>query len=59
MGPAVKSPAHLNPIVKPTAEDEEHVRAGVDEAERGEAVDLTPEERRHWAETGKWPERLD
>jgi len=53
MGPAVKSPAHLNPIVKPTAEDEEHVRAGVDEAERGEAVDLTPEELRHWAETGK------
>jgi hypothetical protein len=28
-------------------------------AERGEGVELTAEELRHWAETGEWPEALD
>jgi hypothetical protein len=29
------------------------------EDERGKSIELTPEELRHWAETGEWPESLD
>lgn len=38
------------------AADIEESRA---QAERGEGVELTPEQLRHWAETGEWPESLD
>lgn len=55
MGPAVKAPLQL---VRPAPEDEADIRAAIEEAERGEGIDLTPEELDHWAETGEWPERL-
>lgn len=55
MGPAVKAPL---PLVRPAPEDEADVRAGIEEAERGEGIDLTPEEIERMAETGEWPERL-
>ena len=38
---------HLSP------EDQAHLRAGIDAAERGETRPLTPEELDHWAETGE------
>jgi len=55
MGPAVKSPL---PLVRPAPEDEDAVRAAFEEAERGDGVDLTPDEIERMAETGEWPERL-
>ena len=55
MGPATKPQL---PLVKPAPQDEADVRAGLEEAERGEAVELTKEELERWAETGEWPERL-
>jgi hypothetical protein len=45
------------PNVRP--EDEADIRTALAELDRGEAVELTAEELRHWAETGGWPERLD
>jgi hypothetical protein len=35
------------------------IRAAEAEVERGEAVDLTPEQLKRWAETGEWPESHD
>jgi hypothetical protein len=35
------------------------VRAGIEEAMRGEFVDLTAEETRHYIETGELPERVE
>jgi hypothetical protein len=45
-------------LVRAAAEDEASVLAAIGELERGEGVELTAEELRHWAETGEWPERL-
>lgn len=47
------------PLVRPSAEDEADLRAGLAELDRGGGVELTAGELRHWAETGAWPERLD
>jgi hypothetical protein len=55
MGPAVKP---QRPVVKPAPQDEADIRAGLEEAERGEGVELTEEELKRWADTGEWPERL-
>lgn len=44
---------------KPAERDEADVRAGLDEAERGEGRVLTHDELARWAETGEWPESLD
>ena len=55
VGPAVKPPL---PRVKPAPKDEADVRAGFDEAQRGEGVELTKEELERLAEAGEWPERL-
>jgi hypothetical protein len=46
-------------LVRPSAEDEADIRAGLAELDRGEGVELTAHELQHWAETGEWPERLD
>jgi len=46
-------------LVRPSAQDEADIRAGLAELDRGEGVELTADELRHWAETGEWPERLD
>jgi hypothetical protein len=46
-------------LVRPSAEDEADIRAGLAELDRGEGVELTADELQHWAETGEWPERLD
>jgi hypothetical protein len=46
-------------LVCPSAQDEADIRAGLAELDRGEGVELTADELRHWAETGEWPERLD
>jgi hypothetical protein len=54
MGPAVKP----RPRVKPAPQDEADVRAGVEEGQGGEVIELTKEELEHLAETGEWPERL-
>lgn len=52
--------ARPNPeLVRPSAEDEADIRAGLAELDRGEGVELTADELRRWAETGEWPERLD
>jgi hypothetical protein len=45
--------------VCPSAEDEAEIRTALAELDRGEGVELTDDELRHWAETGEWPERLD
>jgi hypothetical protein len=45
-------------VVRASAEDEANVLAAIEEIDRGEGVELTAEELRHWAETGEWPERL-
>jgi hypothetical protein len=45
--------------VSPSAEDEAEIRTALADLDRGEGVELTTEELRHWAETGEWPERLD
>ena len=55
MGPAVKPP----PRVKPAPQDEADVRAGFEEAENEAGRVLTPEELKHWAETGEWPDESD
>jgi hypothetical protein len=47
------------PNVRPSAEDEADIRTALAELDRGEVVELTADELRHWAETGEWPERLD
>jgi hypothetical protein len=46
------------PRVRPSPEDEAELRKAIEALDRGEGTDLTPEELRHWAETGEWPERL-
>jgi hypothetical protein len=38
---------------------EADVRAGLDEAERGETVALTAGELDHWADTGELPEHVE
>jgi hypothetical protein len=48
-----------SPPVCPSAEDEAEIRTALAELDRGEGVELTDDELRHWAETGEWPERLD
>ena len=45
--------------VRPSAKDEADIRTALAELDRGEGVELTADELRHWAETGEWPERLD
>jgi hypothetical protein len=45
--------------VRLSAELEADVRAGIDEAERGETVALTAGELEHWAETGELPEHVE
>ena len=42
-------------LLRVPPEDEEHVRAGLEEADRGEGVLLTAEEVEHWASTGELP----
>jgi hypothetical protein len=56
MGPRVRpsQPAPPGRLV-PHPRDEADVRAGLEEAERGEGVDLTPEQLQKWAETGELP----
>jgi hypothetical protein len=46
-------------LVRPSAEDEADIRAALAELDRGEGVELTADELRHWAETGEWSERFD
>ncbi|GAC1587509.1 MAG: hypothetical protein NVS3B20_15940 [Polyangiales bacterium] len=41
--------------VQVPSEDVEDVRAGSEEAARGEGITLTVEELEHWSETGEWP----
>jgi hypothetical protein len=45
--------------IRLVAEDEEHLRAGIEAAERGETRPLTREELDRWVETGELPEHLD
>jgi hypothetical protein len=45
--------------VRPSPEDEGKIRRALEELDRGEGIELTADELRHWAETGEWPERLD
>jgi hypothetical protein len=47
------------PPVRPSAEDEAEICTALAELDRGEGVELTADELRHWAETGEWPGRLD
>ena len=51
--------SRTQPNVRPSTEDEADIRKALAELDRGEAVELTADELRHWAETGGWPERLD
>jgi hypothetical protein len=46
------------PALRVDPSDESDLRAAIAEVERGETVELTPDELKHWAETGEWPERL-
>jgi hypothetical protein len=55
---ALLTPATQPGSFRPSPEDEANVRAAIAELDRGEGVELTGEELRHWAETGEWPERL-
>jgi hypothetical protein len=55
MAPRTKSPEPRFQAPPEVAADIEAARA---ELERGEGVELTPEELRRLAETGEWPERL-
>ncbi len=48
--------ASAPPRFQPHSDDLADVRAGLEEAERGEGVALTPEQLKRWAETGEWPE---
>jgi hypothetical protein len=41
------------------ADVEASVREGIKEAQRGEFVDLSPEENEHYLETGELPERVE
>lgn len=50
---------HARDRIRPSAEDEADLRAGLAELDRGEGVELTADELRHLEETGEWPERLD
>jgi hypothetical protein len=47
------------PRVRPSPDDEAEIRKALEELDRGEGIELTAEELRHWAETGEWPERFD
>ncbi len=42
-------------VVRPSAEDEADIRAGLAELDRGEGVELAVDELRHWAETASGP----
>ena len=44
--------------VKLSPDAEADVRAGVEQAIRGDFADLTPEESEHYLETGELPERV-
>jgi hypothetical protein len=46
------------PRVRPHPDDEDDVREGFAEIERGEGIALTPEEAERWAETGDLPEHV-
>jgi len=61
MTPRSRPQSHQPPsrLVHPSPEDEAEIRAGLAELNRGDGIELTAEELRHWAETGEWPERLD
>jgi hypothetical protein len=45
--------------VRLPADEEAHVRAGIEAGERGETRALTREELDRWAETGELPEQID
>jgi hypothetical protein len=45
--------------VRLPADEEAHVRAGIEAAERSETRALTREELDRWAETGELPEQTD
>jgi hypothetical protein len=48
-----------SPPARPSVEDEADIRTALAELERGQGVELTADELRHWEESGEWPERLD
>jgi hypothetical protein len=47
------------PQVRLSPENEAEIRRALEEFDRGNGIELTVEELRHWAETGEWPERLE
>jgi hypothetical protein len=51
--------SRLPPLVRIPADEEAHVRAGIQAAELGETRALTREELDRWAETGELPEQTD
>jgi hypothetical protein len=42
-------------LVTPHPDDEADVREGLEQAERGEGIRLTPEQLDHWVTTGELP----
>jgi len=42
-------------LCTPHPDDEADVREGLDAAERGEGIQLTPEQLEHWLTTGELP----
>jgi hypothetical protein len=46
------------PRVRPHPDDEDDVREGFAEIERGEGIALTPEEAERWVETGEPPQHV-
>jgi hypothetical protein len=42
-----------------SSEHQAELREALAQIERGEVVELTEKELRHWVETGEWPASLD
>ncbi len=58
MGPKIRPSASSQRLRAPR-EDEEDLRAALEEAAQKKGRVLTAEELKHWAETGEWPEGSD
>jgi hypothetical protein len=56
MTPRARPPQTPPNLVQLRPEDEARLRVVVAQSEKDEGRALTPEELRHWAETGEWPD---
>ena len=59
MGPGNQPKTSAPVELRVSREDEADLRASVEEAATESGRVLTPEELKHWAETGEWPDGSD